>query len=80
MMGLSRNALWSSYFIHSFILFFISAAILTAVLCIPFTHFGAIINHSHWTLVFIFILLYGVSLIMLGFLIASWFKVNKSRI
>ena len=72
MMGLSRNALWTSYFAHFYFIFLVSVSILTIVLCGSFTPNGALISFSHWSVIWVFLMLYGVSLISLGFMVSTW--------
>ena len=78
MMGLSRTALWTSYFVHYFCMFFVSVSIVTIVLCCPFSANGAIINYTHWSVIYVFLILYGVSLINMGFMISTWFQSANS--
>ena len=74
MMGLSRSALWASHFLHYLMMFSIATGFVTIVFCYPFSVNGAIINYTHWSIVFLFLLLYGVSLICLGFMISTFFR------
>ena len=72
MMGLSRNSLWTSYFVYFYCLFLVSVSILTIVLCGSFTVNGALVSYSHWSVIWVFLLLYGVSLITMGFMVSTW--------
>ena len=84
MIGVSRTAIWTSHFLHHFCMLIIPAGLVTIIFCCPFIesiwvgknwrHFGAILNHTEWSIVFILLLLYGISLINLGFMISTWFK------
>ena len=74
MMGLSRTALWTSYFIHYFCMFLVSVSIVTLVFCCPMSANGAIINYTNWSIVYVLLILYGISLINMGFMISTWFQ------
>ena len=74
MMGLSRTSLWTSYFIHYFCMFLVSVSIVTIVLCTAWSENGSIINYTHWSIVYVLLILYGISLINMGFMISTWFK------
>jgi hypothetical protein len=101
MMGLSRTALWTSYFIHYFCMFLVSAwdsthskviflnnlrrlrvktlslfsvTIATIILCSPISKNGAIISYTNWSIVYVLLILYGISLINMGFMISTWFS------
>lgn len=78
MMGLGRTALWTSWFIHYFLMIIIPVALVTIILCAPFTEYGSILQYSNWFLIFVFLLLWGTSLITLGFLISTWFSSANS--
>ena len=77
-MGLSRNSLWTSYFLHYYTLFLVSVSILTFVFCAPLTANGAIINYSQWSVVWFFLMLYGTSLISIGFMVSTWFNSSSA--
>ena len=74
MMGLSRSALWASHFIHYTMMLTVSISLVTFAFCYPFSVNGAIINYTHWTVVLVFLWLYGISLICMGFMISTWFR------
>ena len=78
MMGLSRNMLWASYFIHYWLIFLISCTILTTIFCGDFTQNGAMISYSNPFIIWIFFMLYGTSLICLGFFISTLFKSSSA--
>ena len=78
MMGLSRNALWTSHFIHYFVLFFGATGLVTFAFTCPFSSNGAIINYTSPSIIFAFLLLYGTSLITMGFMFSTWFSTATS--
>ena len=78
MMGLSRSALWTSHFIHFFGMFIVTVTIVTVVICAPFSANGSIINYTHWSVVYVLLILYGISLINFGFMVSTWFSTANS--
>jgi hypothetical protein len=78
MMGLSRTVFWTSHFLHYFTMFAISVGLVTFSFCFPFSENGAVLNYTHWSVFYVFLLLYGISLINMGFMICTWFSTATS--
>ena len=51
MMGLSRNVLWTSYFIQFLSIFLVTVSLVTVVLMAPFIPDRPVIKHSDWSIV-----------------------------
>ena len=78
---MTRTALWASWFFHYFFLCIFGVLLSTIILCAPLAgDYGAILQYSDGGVIFIFLLLWAVSLINLGFLISTWFaNANTTR-
>ena len=72
MMGLKDSAYWLSLFAYYFIIFVIIAALLTGI------SMGCIYHYSNWFLMFLFYLIYGLSIFSFSLFLASFF--SKARI
>ena len=77
MMGLSRTILWSSWFIFYSIISIIGVIIVTIIFCSNLSSNGAILVHSNWFIIFMFLLIWCFSLITAGFLISTLFKTSN---
>ena len=58
MMGMTRTALWNSWFIHYFLMSIIPVVLVTIILCAPVTDYGGILQYSDGTLIFVYLLLW----------------------
>ena len=58
MMGLSRNALWGSWYLHYFLLLIIPCLLTMIVLCSNLSEYGSVLQMSDAFIVFIFLMLW----------------------
>ena len=58
MMGLSRNALWASWYLHYFLLLIIPCLLTMAVLTCNLSSYGSVLQMSNSFIVFIFLMLW----------------------
>ncbi|CAL8101606.1 unnamed protein product [Orchesella dallaii] len=73
-MGVSRAAVWSSWFIESFIIMLFSSTILTLIL-----KYGKVIEFSDPILIWVFLVSYTVATICFSFLVSTLFsRANSS--
>lgn len=77
-MGLGRWSHWSAHFLSNFAMMLISVAIVTFLLCGPFGD-SKVIDKSDWSVVFVFLLLYGVATIWYSFVVSTFFKSGMKR-
>ena len=74
MMGLNGWLHWFAWFIKCFILLLIPIILITIMITVRFgSNSGKILNQSNGTLVFVFLLLYGIASIMFCFFVSSLF-------
>ena len=73
MMGLSNWLHWMAWFIKYFGFLAVSIAIMTLFFHLDFGR-GALINYTHFTVTFVFLMLYGIATIMFCFAISTFFS------
>jgi len=69
MMGLSNWIHWLAWFLKNFLFFLISVILLTILIKV-----ARIFEYSHWSIVFIFLLVYSISTISFCFLVSVFFS------
>lgn len=74
MMGLKEFHHWISYFIKSIIFTLPSLTIVIVLLFVKFSQSTAMLNHSDFSLVFLFFFVYEITNILLCFMISSFFS------
>ena len=72
MMGLKDSAYWSSFFVYYLVICSLISIILTSITM------GFLFTYSNWFLMFLFYLLYGLSIFSFGLFLASFF--HRSRV
>ncbi|ODN00384.1 ATP-binding cassette sub-family A member 2 [Orchesella cincta] len=73
-MGVSRSAVWTSWFIESFVIMLVSSTILTCIL-----KYGKVIEFSDPVLIWVFLVSYTVATICFSFLVSTFFsRANSS--
>ncbi|XP_063286648.1 phospholipid-transporting ATPase ABCA3 [Pelobates fuscus] len=73
-MGLSSWLHSLAWFIHFFILLFVSVFFVTLLLCIQVSSEGAVLTRSDPTLVFVYLMVYAISTISFSFMVSSFFS------
>lgn len=73
LMGMSASMYWLSWFIFSLVYMLIISLLFTIFFAIKLGGV-AVFTYSHPTLVFVFFLFYGVSLIAFSFMISTFFS------
>uniref|UniRef100_A0A8C5R778 ATP binding cassette subfamily A member 3 n=1 Tax=Leptobrachium leishanense TaxID=445787 RepID=A0A8C5R778_9ANUR len=73
-MGLSSWLHSSAWFIHFFLLLFVSVFFVTVLLCVQVSSEGAVLTRSDPTLVFVYLMVFAVSTISFSFMISSFFS------
>lgn len=74
MMGLSTPVYWLSWFIKAMIYQMISCFFFAVLFAVRIGDNGAVLNNSHPTLVYVFLLCYSVSIVAFAFMISSFFN------
>lgn len=73
MMGLRTSVYWLSWFIKAMIYLMLSCLFFGVFLSIKLGDKGAVLNNSHPTLIYVFLLCYSVSIVAFAFMISSFF-------
>ncbi|KAL4225817.1 hypothetical protein ACF0H5_013807 [Mactra antiquata] len=78
MMGLSTSMYWLSWFVKSLIYLILVCIMYTIIFSIELKDKGKVINYTHPTLFFFFLLLYVIATIAFCFMISTFFKKANS--
>lgn len=73
-MGVHNWLHWFAWFLHSFVIIFISVLLMTLMFTIKFNDHGKVINKTSATVFFVFLLLYTISGIMFCFFVSVFFS------
>ncbi|XP_060661353.1 phospholipid-transporting ATPase ABCA3 isoform X1 [Drosophila nasuta] len=73
-MGLSNWLHWTAWFVKNFIMLTISAILIVILLKIPWTNNLAVFQHSEFTVVLLFFIVYIISAITFCFMVAPFFS------
>lgn len=73
MMGLKIWMSWLAWFFKYLTMLLIAVVIMTFLFHVPLG-IGAIMIYSHWSVTFVFLLLYAISVIMFCFMISVFFS------
>lgn len=69
MMGLSSGANWMAWFLETFVIMQISIVFMVIILV-----YGAVLMHSHWFLIYIFLVAFSLSTIAFSFFLSVFFS------
>ena len=77
-MGLPNWINWMTWFFDAFFATFITVGIVVVLICVEWSvGYGKIIMDSNWFMMYIFFMLYGVSLIWFKFALSTFFTSRK---
>ena len=78
-MGLPNWMNWMTWFFDAFFATFLTVGIVVVLICVEWNSaYGKIIMDSNWFMMFVFLMLYGVSLIWFKFALSTLFTSRKS--
>ena len=79
-MGLPNWMNWMTWFFDAFFATFLTVGIVVVLICVEWNSaYGKIIMDSNWFMMFVFLMLYGVSLIWFKFALSTLFTSRKSE-
>ena len=73
MMGLKLWMNWLSWFLKYVIFLLISVSLMTLFYHLNFGE-GAVITYTHWTITWVFLFLYAISVVMFCFMVSTFFS------
>ena len=77
-MGLPNWMNWMTWFFDAFFATFLTVGIVVVLICVEWNSaYGKIIMDSNWFMMFVFLMLYGVSLIWFKFALSTFFTSRK---
>ena len=78
LMGMSVSMYWLSWFVFSLVYMVIACFIFTIFFCLKINSVG-VFTYSQPTLIFVFFLVYAISLIAFSFMVSTFFQKGKNQ-